>query len=80
MALENQVVLPNINFDTPNPKSKLKRYSMSASVRFVADHCAVPFQKYKLHVPTEVESWPRDRAERISVNSFGIGGVNAHVS
>ncbi|KAI9150039.1 LOW QUALITY PROTEIN: Highly reducing polyketide synthase lcsB [Paramyrothecium foliicola] len=27
----------------------------------------------------EVETWPQGRAERVSVNSFGIGGVNAHV-
>ncbi|KAI1131714.1 putative polyketide synthase [Nemania abortiva] len=39
----------------------------------------VPFQKYKLHVPIEAEPWPKDRAERVSINSFGIGGVNAHV-
>jgi acyl transferase domain-containing protein len=31
-------------------------------------------------VPTDVEPWPQGRAERVSVNSFGIGGVNAHVS
>lgn len=24
-------------------------------------------------------AWPKDRAERISVNSFGIGGSNCHV-
>lgn len=40
----------------------------------------VPFDEYKLHVPVETEAWPEGRAERISVNSFGIGGVNAHVS
>lgn len=27
----------------------------------------------------DVEEWPIGRAERVSVNSFGIGGVNAHV-
>ncbi|KAK1621893.1 polyketide synthase [Colletotrichum phormii] len=35
--------------------------------------------KCKLHVPVDTEAWPNDRAERVSVNSFGIGGVNAHV-
>ncbi|KAG6358653.1 hypothetical protein INS49_012171 [Diaporthe citri] len=59
LALEHQTVLPNINFETPNPK--------------------IPFAECKLHVPTELEAWPSDRAERVSVNSFGIGGVNAHV-
>ncbi|KUI61191.1 Lovastatin diketide synthase LovF [Cytospora mali] len=59
LALEHRMVLPNINFETPNPK--------------------IPFTECKLHVPTELEAWPEDRAERVSVNSFGIGGVNAHV-
>ncbi|KAI2627176.1 putative polyketide synthase [Xylaria nigripes] len=59
LALEHQLVLPNINFETPNPK--------------------IPFKQFNLHVPTEVEAWPKDRAERVSINSFGIGGVNAHV-
>jgi hypothetical protein len=31
-------------------------------------------------VPVEPTSWPEDKAERISVNSYGIGGSNSHVS
>ncbi|KAF7536474.1 hypothetical protein G7054_g4512 [Neopestalotiopsis clavispora] len=31
-----------------------------------------------LHVPTEPMLWPVDCQERVSVNSFGIGGANAH--
>lgn len=31
-------------------------------------------------VPVKPTQWPADRAKRISVNSFGIGGSNAHVS
>jgi acyl transferase domain-containing protein len=30
-------------------------------------------------VPVKAISWPEDRQSRISVNSFGIGGANAHV-
>ena len=33
-----------------------------------------------MKVPVELTSWPTDRAERVGVNSFGIGGANAHVS
>lgn len=39
----------------------------------------VPFEKKKLRVPVKAMPWPKDRAKRISVNSFGIGGTNAHV-
>ncbi|XHG00063.1 hypothetical protein AWENTII_003534 [Aspergillus wentii] len=59
LALENQVVPPNINFNTPNPR--------------------IPFAEKKLTVPVESTPWPQDRDVRISVNSFGMGGVNAHV-
>lgn len=71
------MVPPNILFHTPNPKSKVA----SLEDRWAtAKLMLVQFQKYKLRVPTEVEPWPKGRAERVSVNSFGIGGVNAHVS
>lgn len=30
-------------------------------------------------VPTEAIAWPQGRLPRISVNSFGLGGANAHV-
>jgi acyl transferase domain-containing protein len=30
-------------------------------------------------VPIEATPWPKDRLERVGVNSFGIGGANAHV-
>ncbi|KAK5997537.1 Highly reducing polyketide synthase gloL [Cladobotryum mycophilum] len=59
LALENEIIPPNINFSTPNPK--------------------IPFEKYNLKVPVEPIPWPTDRHCRVSVNSFGIGGANAHV-
>lgn len=30
-------------------------------------------------MPVECVQWPKDRRERVSINSFGIGGANAHV-
>ncbi|KAK5996188.1 Highly reducing polyketide synthase lcsB [Cladobotryum mycophilum] len=38
----------------------------------------IPFKQYNLQVPLEVQEWPQGRAERVSVNSFGVGGVNSH--
>lgn len=40
----------------------------------------VPWKKSKLVVPVETIPWPKDRAERMSVGSYGIGGSNVHVS
>ena len=40
----------------------------------------VPWKKGKLVVPLEASPWPRGRAERMSVGSYGIGGSNVHVS
>lgn len=39
----------------------------------------VPFKEAKLIVPTKPTQWPAGRLERVSVNSFGLGGTNAHV-
>ncbi|RDA95780.1 hypothetical protein CP533_5176 [Ophiocordyceps camponoti-saundersi (nom. inval.)] len=59
LALEHEIIPPNIKFSEPNPK--------------------IPFEKGKLQVPLEPIPWPADRHARVSVNSFGIGGSNAHV-
>ncbi|KAF4244021.1 hypothetical protein CNMCM8980_010357 [Aspergillus fumigatiaffinis] len=59
VELENRMILPNIKFETPNPK--------------------IPWDEARLTVPTEPTKWPEDRLERISINSYGIGGTNVHV-
>lgn len=58
LALENQVIPPNIKFSKPNPN--------------------IAFGTNRLTVPVEPTPWPKSRCERVSVNSFGIGGSNAH--
>ncbi|KAH6951861.1 hypothetical protein DER45DRAFT_529184 [Fusarium avenaceum] len=40
---------------------------------------AIPFAKYNLRVPLEPTPFPLGRKQRISINSFGIGGSNAHI-
>lgn len=59
LALEKQIIPPNIKFTTPNPQ--------------------IPFEEAKLFVPTSPLPWPHDKKERVSINSFGLGGSNAHV-
>ncbi|ORY58730.1 KR domain-containing protein [Pseudomassariella vexata] len=59
LALENEIIPPNIKFERPNPKIK--------------------FEQKKLKVPIEAMAWPAGKAQVASVNSFGIGGSNAHV-
>ncbi|KAJ0414376.1 hypothetical protein BJY00DRAFT_321073 [Aspergillus carlsbadensis] len=52
------------------------------------EHRAIPPNVYfdkrnpsilpSLQVPTELMAWPADRLLRVSINSFGVGGTNAH--
>lgn len=49
------------------------------NIKFDTPNPKIPFEEKRLQVPLSPVSWPKDRAERISVNSFGIGGSNAHV-
>lgn len=47
-------------------------------VNFAVPNPRIPFEAAHLVVPTEPTPWPPGRPERISVNSFGITGANAH--
>ncbi|RYP44832.1 hypothetical protein DL768_008731 [Monosporascus sp. mg162] len=44
---------------------------------YVGSVKVLPFESGGLQVPTNAVPWPSNRYERASVNSFGIGGVNA---
>lgn len=48
------------------------------NIKFNKPNPNIPWDR-GLSVPTEAVPWPESRGERISVNSFGIGGTNAHV-
>ncbi|KAE8141770.1 polyketide synthase [Aspergillus pseudotamarii] len=45
---------------------------------FTIPNPKIPFDEAHLHVPTEPTLWPQGKRLRASVNSFGIGGSNAH--
>ena len=49
------------------------------NIKFKTPNPNIPFEAAKLVVPLEATPWPDDKLERVSLNSFGIGGANAHV-
>ncbi|KAE8140176.1 hypothetical protein BDV38DRAFT_280173 [Aspergillus pseudotamarii] len=49
------------------------------NIKFNEPNPKIPWGSCGLSVPTEPMAWPENRRERVSVNSFGIGGSNAHV-
>lgn len=57
----------------------LQHRTIPPNIKFTTPNPKIPFQARKLTVPVEPTPWPEDRYERVSVNSFGVGGSNAHV-
>ncbi|CAG8909895.1 unnamed protein product [Penicillium egyptiacum] len=56
----------------------LEHKMIAPNNHFKTPNPQIPFKEANLHVPLEPTPWPAGRPERISVNSFGIGGSNAH--
>ena len=57
----------------------LENRTIPPNIRFETPNPNIPFKEAKLTVPLEPTEWPQDRLERVSLNSFGVGGANAHV-
>ncbi|PGH00300.1 hypothetical protein AJ80_09194 [Polytolypa hystricis UAMH7299] len=57
----------------------LEHKTIPPNINFSTPNPKIPFEKAKLSVPMSATPWPADRCERASINSFGIGGANAHV-
>ncbi|GFF30084.1 lovastatin nonaketide synthase [Aspergillus udagawae] len=57
----------------------LERKTILPNVFFNDPNPRIPFEQAKLQVPTKAMPWPVDRCQRVSVNSFGVGGTNAHL-
>ena len=49
------------------------------NVNFEKPNPKVPVKRWNLRFPLENTPWPTEGTRRISVNSFGVGGTNAHV-
>jgi acyl transferase domain-containing protein len=48
------------------------------NINFKKGNPQIQFDKWNVRVPTELTPWPTEGIRRISVNSFGYGGTNAH--
>ncbi|KAL8747856.1 MAG: hypothetical protein Q9190_000304 [Brigantiaea leucoxantha] len=57
----------------------LEHKTIPPNINFSTPNPRIPFKECKLTVPTKPHPWPEGRLERVGVNSFGIGGSNAHV-
>ncbi|KAK8074380.1 hypothetical protein PG997_009043 [Apiospora hydei] len=57
----------------------LERLTIPPNIKFQTPNPKIPFAESKLVVPTGPIPWPEGRDRRISVDSFGLGGANAHV-
>lgn len=57
----------------------LEHRTIPPNIKFNTPNPKIPFKEAKLTVPIEPTPFPEDRCERVSVNSFGLGGSNAHV-
>ncbi|WZH49456.1 Polyketide synthase [Fusarium acuminatum] len=56
----------------------LENRTIPPNIKFNQPNPDIPWD-CGLSVPTEPTPWPDSKHERVSVNSFGIGGTNAHV-
>ncbi|KAI1619299.1 KR domain-containing protein [Exophiala viscosa] len=57
----------------------LENRTIPPNIKFNKPNPRIAFGARKLRVPVDPVPWPEDRCERAGVNSFGIGGANAHV-
>lgn len=57
----------------------LENRTIPPNIKFNIPNPKIPFKERRLTVPVEPTPFPEDREERVSVNSFGLGGSNAHV-
>ncbi|OHW96135.1 polyketide synthase protein [Colletotrichum incanum] len=56
----------------------LERSAIPPNANFVQPKADLRLEERGIRVPTSLEQWPENRPHRISVNSFGYGGTNAH--
>lgn len=56
----------------------LERGVILPNIHFDDPSKSIPFNQYRIRVPTDAMPWPIGLARQASINSFGYGGTNAH--
>ncbi|BDD11788.1 putative polyketide synthase (plasmid) [Fulvitalea axinellae] len=58
----------------------IKNRQIPQNLHFQKGNPAIPFDEWKLKVPTELQEWPHPGRRLLGgLNSFGAGGTNAHL-
>ena len=59
----------------------LEHEQIPRNLHFEALHPDIAASGARVEIPTEPRAWPRshERARRVGINSFGLGGANAHL-
>lgn len=56
----------------------LETGTIPPNIHFDTPNPAIRFDEWNMKIPTRIMSWPTNGIRRISINSFGYGGSNAH--
>ncbi|PYI12621.1 hypothetical protein BO78DRAFT_457054 [Aspergillus sclerotiicarbonarius CBS 121057] len=56
----------------------LENMTIPPNINFSTPNPKIPFREANMEVPVDALVWPSKSPRRVSVNSFGIGGANAH--
>lgn len=56
----------------------IENKTISSSIKYFSRNPNIPWESGKLVLTEKPLTWPEGSLERVSVNSFGLGGTNAH--
>ncbi|KAL2074713.1 hypothetical protein VTL71DRAFT_8492 [Oculimacula yallundae] len=56
----------------------LENKTIPPNIKYSPLNPKIPWKSAKLRIPEEPTPWPVGRDERVSINSFGVGGSNGH--
>lgn len=70
-ALEEGIIPPNINFETPNKDIPMEKWKLKAGRGKI--NPSKTHAKFG-QVPTAVTPWPNSQIRQASISNFGFGG------